>query len=120
MGFIESVFGEAYHLVKNFLRDGFRNAVSHTARNLHVPVFIGFTVDEVFFFLQHNVHLLFSHSPADHVGSTVGITTQIPNNLHHLLLVDQTSIGYRQNRLQAFMDIFDLIRMLFIFNIVGN
>ena len=75
-------------------------------------------MDEIFLFLQHDVHLLLGHGAAHQVGTAVAVTAQITDNLHYLFLIDQAAVGYIQNRCQSVVHIFDVLRIFLVFYVL--
>ena len=72
-------------------------------------------MDEVFLFLQHDVHLLLGHGAAHQVGTAVAVASQITHYLHNLLLIHKTAVGNIQNRCQSIIHIFDFLRVFLVF-----
>ena len=89
MGFIECIFGEVDHIVKDsvghLLADPFGKAARHA-------LFL-VSVDEIHPLLLHDGMLLFTHGTAHQIASAHGVSAQIPDDLHHLLLIDDTAVG---------------------------
>ena len=96
VGLVEGVVGKVVDLVVDGLRRFRRNPVCHTACN--VPFLV--TMDKGVPLPGDVLGLLFAHGPADHVGLAQGVARQLLEDLHHLLLVDDASIGDGKNGLQ--------------------
>ena len=96
MGFIKSVLREVGHVVEyaagHLLADAPGRAAGH-------PLLL-VSVDEVGPLLLHDGLLLLAHGPAHQVAAAQGVAAQIPDDLHHLLLVDDTAVGGGQDGLQ--------------------
>ncbi len=95
MGFIECVLCEADHLIVYLIGRSFRYTVPDAAFDFDIARLVILSVDKVFLFLEHDVHLLLAHGSPDQIASAVGVSGQIPDDLHDLLLVDQAAVGDR-------------------------
>ena len=120
MGLVERILGERLHVGEDLLCRLFRDAVSNAPRNLHCAVCPNFSVDEIFFLLQHDRLLLLRHGPPNQIGPAVAVARQIPDDLHHLFLINQASVCYIQNVSQFRRDILNLFRIFLVFNITGD
>ena len=64
--------------------------------------------------------LLFRHGPADDVGPAQGVPRQLPEDLHHLLLVEDAPGGGLQNGLEQGVPVLHLLRVLPALQIGGD
>ena len=93
MGLVEGVFGKIRHLVVDVVGRALLQAVVHAA--LHALLRIA--VDEILTLLLHHRGLFLAHGTAHQVRAAHGVARQVPHDLHHLLLVDDTAVGGSQN-----------------------
>ena len=96
MGFVESVLCKIRHVVIDLVGGFLRDPVGDAARDalLLVPV------HEVFAFLGHDRRFFLGHGPAHQIAPAQGIARQGTDDLHDLLLVNDTAVGRFQNRFQ--------------------
>ena len=116
MGLVEGVFGKIHHIVVNPGSNLFGNAVCHTPR--HALRFI--SVNEVSPLLFHHGLLFLAHGAAHQIAPPKGIAPQIPDNLHYLLLINDTAVGGVKNRLKLGTGISNGARIAFSPDILGN
>ena len=90
--FVEGVLGEADHAVEDRLRYIPRHSVRYGSRDLDISEGVLLSVDEVFLFSLHLVHLLLGHHPADFIRPSVAVACKVADDLHDLLLVDDASV----------------------------
>ena len=114
---VERVLREADHIIEDGLRSRAADTVTDTARDFDLAVFVQLAVDEIFFFLQHDGHLLFRHRAAYQIGAAVAVACEIAHNLHNLLLIDQASVGNVKDRRQLRAGVADMGRILFVVDI---
>ena len=114
MALIESILGEADHIVEYFLSRRFRYAVSHASCDLHVAFFIRLAVNEILFFFQHDAHLFLGHGSAHKIRTAVTVAAQVSDYLHYLFLIYETAVSYIEYRRQSRVNVFYLIRVLFV------
>ena len=88
MGFIEGVGGKAAHLIKDAVRHRLRDAVLGAAGN-EMPAL-----------LFHDISFFLAHGAAHQIRLTVAVARQLTTDLHDLLLIDDTTIGNAEDRLQ--------------------
>ena len=120
VGFIECVLGKGFHIGKDGLCRRFADSISDAARNFHIACFVQLSMDEIFLLLQHDIFFLFTHSAAYDVRTSKAVAGKVPHDLHNLLLINKTSVGYVQNRRQFRRHIFDFFRILLILNVFRN
>ena len=96
MGLVKGILGKIHHIVIDLGSHLLRNPLRHTARDALFRV----SVDEVCPLFFHHRLLLFAHGPAHQIAASQGISSQIPDNLHHLLLIHDTAVGGGQNGLK--------------------
>ena len=96
MGFVEGVLCEIHHCSVYLIRDLLGNAVCNTARHS----FFRISMYKVLALLLHHISLFLTHGAAHKVASSHRITAKLAHNLHNLLLIHDTAIGRRKNRLQ--------------------
>ena len=89
MGLVERVLGEINHLVENQVGGLLVNAVVDTALD---PLLL-ISIDKVLPLLLHHGGLLLGHGSPHHIAPPQRVPGQIPHNLHHLFLVDDTAVG---------------------------
>ena len=114
MGFVEGIGGEVHHLVEDMVRHPLADASFHGA--LHT---LG-AVDEILPLPGHHVVLLLTHSPADDIRPPQGVASQGADDLHDLLLIDHTSVGGGEDRLQPRILIVDGVRIMLALDITGD
>ena len=93
VGLIEGVGGKIGDLLKQLLSGLLVHAPAEAALDLHGAILSQLPVDEHFPFPFQHIVLLFGHRPADNVRPAQGVARQVPENLHHLLLVDDAAAG---------------------------
>ena len=103
MSLVEGVVGEIVNLVVDGLSHILGNTSGGAPGNLPVRVAVKERLPLPFDVLD----LLFAHGSAHHVCLSQRIARQLPEDLDHLLLVDDTAIGNGQNRLQQRMFVAD-------------
>ncbi len=116
MRFIKSVFRKIHHIViylaGSTLRDTSGDTPGHTfrliAKNKIGPLFFH---DRLFFL---------AHGPSHEITSSQCIASQVPNDLHHLLLIDNAAIGGRQNGLQLRTGIDNIRFAILPSDVLGN
>ena len=118
MRFIESIGCKAGHIVKNGIGHCFGDPVCHTTGAL-VPR-LGVAVHEMLALLFHDIVLFFAHGAAHKVGLPVRKARQFTADLHHLLLINDASVGNVQNMLQLRRFIFYIARIVPVRNIRWN
>ena len=91
MALVECVGSKTRHLVVDLVGHLLGDAVGHAAGALMAR--LGAAVDEVFPLGLHHVVFLLAHGPADVVGLAEREARQLPEDLHHLLLVDDAAVG---------------------------
>ena len=69
-------------------------------------------VDKMLPLSLHHGMLLFAHGPANIVCLAKGEACQLPEDLHHLLLVDDASVGHIQDMRQLRCLVLGLIRLM--------
>ena len=116
MGFVEGILCKVHHLVINMGSYGFRDTVALTARYVLFCV----TVDKVSSFFFHDGLLLFTHGTTHQVASSKAVTAQVTDNLHNLLLINNTAVGRRKNRLQLRTVVCHHASAVLSLNILGN
>ena len=116
MGLVEGVFCKIHHVIINTACHLFADSLGNTAG--HALFLI--SIDKVCALLFHNRLLLLTHGTAHKVTSPKGIPAQIPDNLHNLLLIDNTAIGRLQNRLQLGTGIGNRMMLVLSHNIFRN
>ena len=89
MGLVKRILGEVHHHVVDLSCGLLINAVGNTAGYILLRI----TVDEVCPLFFHDSLLLFTHGTTHQIASAQGISRQIANNLHYLLLVHNAAVG---------------------------
>ena len=117
MRFVERIRSESDHVLEYDLGRLCRYAVCDAACYLDRPVVSPLAVDEVLLFLEHDVHLLFTHGTSDKVGAPERVSAQIPYDLHYLLLIDQAAVSDPEYGLEVRINILNIVRMLFVLNV---
>ena len=113
MGFVEGILCKVHHILVNLSCHFLGNTVCHTPGH----ALLGIAVHKVGTFLFHNRLFFLTHGTAHQVTPSQSITSQVTHNLHHLLLVHDTTVGRLQNRLQLRAGIGNRIFVVFAFNI---
>ena len=116
MGLVEGILGEIRHIVVYLLRRLLRNPSRHAARHILLRI----AVDKVLPLLLHHILLLLAHGTAHQIAPAQRIAAQVPHDLHHLLLVHDTAVGRRKDRLQLRTGIADCRFAVFPLYIPGN
>ena len=111
MGFVKGIVGKGNDLIIKGLGHMLGNAIGHAAGD--ILRFI--TVDEDLALFLDDLHLLFGDGAADVVRLAHSIAAKGTEDLNNLLLVDNTTIGNFQDRLQfrAFISDFLMIQLIF-------
>jgi len=109
MRFIKCILCKIYHFIINFIRCRLVDSICNTSRNSLCFI----SINEVLALFFHDRGLLFGHCSTYQVASAQSITCQVPNNLHNLLLIDNTPIRRLQDRLQLRAVVTDGIRTVF-------
>ena len=89
MGFIKGVLCKVDHFIVNVIGRLFIDAVGNTAPYSFRLI----AIDEILALLLHHSRLFLTHGAAHKIASAHGIASQIPDNLHDLLLVYNAPIG---------------------------
>ena len=97
MALVEGIGREALHLVEDLVGDCLRDAVRQTP---HTAVGILRTVQENLALADHLLMLLFRHVPAHNIRTPVAVARQLPADLHDLLLIDDTAVGFAEDALK--------------------
>ena len=116
MRLIKSIFGKINHFIIDFICRCLINSICNTAWNSLCFI----SVNKVLALLFHDRGLFFGHCSTYQVASAQSITCQITDNLHNLLLIDNTPISRLQDRLQLRAVVTDGIRTVFAPDILGN
>ena len=96
MGFVEGIGSEVRHLVEDPAGGLLRDPVSDAAR---YPL-LGVSVNEVLPLLLHHLRLFLGHGSPHQVRPAQAVACQLLDDLHYLLLVNDTAVGGLQDRLQ--------------------
>ncbi len=96
VGFVESIFGEVDHVVKNAVCHLLVNSLGNTARHSLSLI----SVDKILPLLLHDGVLLLAHGTAHQVASAHGVPAQIPDDLHDLLLINDAAVCGRKDGFQ--------------------
>ena len=115
---VEGVGGKAGHLVVDLVGHLLRNAVGHAPGAFLAR--LGAAVDKVLPLGLHDGVLFLAHGPADVVGLPEGKAGQLPEDLHHLLLVDDAPVGHVQDMGQLGGLVADLVRLVAVAQIGGD
>ena len=97
VGLVKGIAGKAFNLLEQRLGGGLVHAAAQAAVYLHLAALPHLAVEEHLPLPLQHVVLFLGHGPADNVGPAQGVARQIPENLHHLLLVDDAAAGGLQN-----------------------
>jgi len=89
MGLVEGVLCEVRHVIVNLVCRLLVDPVGDTA--LYALFLI--SVNKVLALLRHDRRLFLRHGTAHKVASAEGISGEISDDLHDLLLVDDTAVG---------------------------
>ena len=116
MGFVKGIFCKIHHILINLSCHFRRNSFGNTSG--YRLFFI--TIYEVLSLFLHDVLLFLTHGTSYQITSSQRISAQIPYDLHYLLLVHNTSVGRRQNRLQLRTQIGDGIITVLTFDILRD
>ena len=116
MGLVKGVVCKGDDFIIDGLAHRFRHAVGDATSNALLLV----TIDEDLSLCLDDFHLFLGNGPANIIRLTHGITAQTAKNLNNLLLVDNTAVGYLQDRLQQGRLIGDLFPVQLIFDKGGD
>ena len=120
MGFVEGVGGEGDHLVVDLVGHVLRHAVADAACDLDAAVLGSLAINEVFPLLLHDLVLLLGHGAAHQVTSAIGITSQVADDLHHLLLIHHAAVGHVQDGTELFGLVMHGGRVLLALDVAGD
>ena len=94
MALIEGVRSKAFHL-REYLARGFCvYSSAHAAVYGDVSVFVSHAVYEYLTLTLHYILFLFAHCAANDVCASEAVARKLAENLHNLLLIDYTAVGY--------------------------
>ncbi len=116
MGFVERIIGKIHHLIKDPIGRLFVNPPGQASRY----AFFGAAVHKISPLLLHDGMFLFTHGPAHQIAAPHGVASQIPHDLHDLLLINHTAVGIFQNRLQLGTGIAGLSAVVLALDVLGN
>ena len=105
VGFVETVVGEFFQLVPEFLH----------ITSICIGVLYG-TFDELWLYLLHHLNVLLSDRLTQSVGLSAGEHRQVLGYLHELLLVYQDAVCARERVLHFRMQIVDTFFTVFTFD----
>ncbi len=88
MRFVKRIFGKIDHFVIDLICHLFADPVCHTAAD--ALFFIA--IDKVFAFFFHDLTFFLGHRAAYNIAASPCIPGQVAHNLHHLFLVNDTSV----------------------------
>ena len=97
VGFVEAVTGEFFEQIENLVRLGLRDIVLLLA-----------TLDENGALPGHFFGLFLAHRAAQQVRAAQSVACQHLRGLHHLLLINQNTVGLARNRFEQRMFVFDI------------
>ena len=100
--------GGRVRLVEAVTRE-FLHQVEHFTGLVLIDALLGRAFAEGGAVLDHLLHLLLAHGPAQQVGAAERITAQHLGRLHHLLLVDHDAVGFGQHLLHQRVRVLDLL-----------
>ena len=112
MRLIKGIRRKALHFIKDILGHLCRHAVFLTARHRHGSIVVEQPMQENLLLPLHYIVLLFAHRPPHNVGPPQGIARQAAENLHDLLLINNTAVSNIQNVLQQRVLILNPLRMM--------
>ena len=115
MGFIECIFRKAHHGIKYPIRHLRRYSLADTAG--HALSFV--SEYKIIPLLFHHIVLFLTHGTAHQIRAAQGISSQVADDLHYLLLIHYTAIGRLQYGAQLLAGIGDLILIIFTLDIFG-
>ena len=90
MRLIKRILREINHLIVDVICDALADPVCDTA----LYAFCLISVDEILAFFLHDCCLLLRHCTAHKIASSHRVSGEVTNDLHNLLLVDDTSVGW--------------------------
>ena len=96
MGFVECILRKIDHFIIDLIGCLFINSIFNTAR--HTVLLISIDKDLALFL--HHIALFLGHGTAKKIASSQCVSGKVTHDLHNLLLIDNTSVSRRQNRLQ--------------------
>ncbi len=95
MGFVESILCKIHHVVIDPGGHLLGNTVCHASGH---PFFL-ISINKVSPLFLHHCLLFLAHGTAHQIAPPKSVAAKIPDDLHYLLLIYNTAIGRRQNRL---------------------
>ena len=116
MRLIERILRKVDHLIVDLIRHFLVNAVGNTAGHALLRI----SVDEIAALLLHHRSLLLRHGAAHQITPAKRITAELAYDLHNLLLIDNTSVGRLQDRLQLRAVVHHFLRMILTLDILRN
>ena len=116
MGFVKRILCKIHHGIVNTVCRFLINAVCHAAPDAARLI----SVDETLPLRVNDILLFFTHGAADVVRLSHRITRKLLYNLHHLLLIDDTSIGWLKDRLQFRRHVSNGVCIIFSLDVVWN
>ena len=93
VGLVEGVGGKALNLFKQLQGGLLVHAPAQAAVHLPGAVLPLLAVEEHLPLPLQHIVLFLGHGPPDNVRPAQGVARQVPENLHHLLLVDDAAAG---------------------------
>ena len=116
MGLVEGVLGKIHHGVV----DPGGHLLVDPARGTAGDTFLRISVDEIAALLLHDGLLLFAHGTADQVTPAKGVAAQVADDLHDLLLVDDTAVSRFEDGLQFRAGVVDRAAVVFARYVLRN
>ena len=120
VGFVKGIGAECRHIVKYLFGYTLGHSPCNRSLTQNITLFILFTVNKELPFPLHNSVLFLGHRSSYNIRSAEGITCKTSENLHYLLLINDTTVGYIKNRLKQFGFIAHILRIVAIMNILRN
>ena len=114
MAFIEGILCEIGHFIKYCFGSLFGYSVGKTAGNLSFN-----TINKVMSFLCHDLSFFLAHGTPYKVASSEAVSGKVTNNLHNLLLINNTAVSILKNRLKCRRRILNITGIIFAPNIFG-
>ena len=99
VGFVETVAGEFFHVVENFVGFFAQNALFRRAFGKDFAVF------------HHFFGLFLTHRAAQQVRAAERVATDNLCRLHHLFLIHHNAVGRREDAFEQWVDILEFLTL---------
>ena len=116
MRLVKCIFGKINHFIIDLICRLLVDSIGNTAWYALIRI----PIHKVLTFFLHDVALLLGHCSSQEVTSSECITCQITHDLHNLLLIYDTAVSRRKDRLQLRAVIGNAFRVILAFDILRD